>query len=419
MRTTTKTYIGLILGLLFLFWRPGPAASEYSIQPGITLSEEYNDNIFLTPRNPVRDYITRLVPSIHAVYDMPAWQWSLAYAYDYRYYRYKSRDEDSTHDLLFTNHTNLIRDFLFLDIRDNYRRVSLDTTHDFTRQSLFLNQTDSNEFSASPYVRFDLTTHTSGTTGYQYRNLWYEDRAAINKSEHSGFIDLVDELSLRTALMAGFRYTRNIADVSDGSMDYDKIDVSAGPRYEYAEGCRIWVILGNSTFRTLHSNQERKGNQAFWDIGIRHRFIYSTLSLSATLTYIDDPQRIQRREDRYVALFTKEMDRVTLGLTAGRWEYRDILTKHLQNTRNGIGGALTYTFSGDLSASYALNIDRYEDNQQKTYSMLYLNVLRLEYAFPTETRLAFNYRFTHGYSPDDFSQNYDNNSVVVELNKRF
>ena len=33
--------------------------------------------------------------------------------------------------------------------------------------------------------------------------------------------------------------------------------------------------------------------------------------------------------------------------------------------------------------------------------MLYLNALRLEYLFPANTTLALDYRYEHGYSPDE------------------
>src|SRR5574337_1783207 len=98
-----KIYGVIILGIAVLLWTARPAGAEFSVQPSLTLSEEYNDNIFLSPKEPVHDYISRLVPSIHAVYDAPAWQWNLAYAFDYRYYRYESKRHDSTHDLLFAN----------------------------------------------------------------------------------------------------------------------------------------------------------------------------------------------------------------------------------------------------------------------------------------------------------------------------
>ena len=48
--------------LLFMILVPPRRASgaEFTIQPELTLSEEYNDNIFLTTTNRQTDYISRL-----------------------------------------------------------------------------------------------------------------------------------------------------------------------------------------------------------------------------------------------------------------------------------------------------------------------------------------------------------------------
>jgi hypothetical protein len=378
------------------------------------LSEEYSDNIYLTPENALPDYVTRVMPSIRMVYTAPFWDWDVAYAFDYRYYAYRSREHDSTHALTLLNRTNLVRERLFLDVRDEYRRVSLDPVRDYTQQSLFVNQTDSNDLNISPFFVFDITSHTSGTIGYQYRNLWYRQEGAINKTANGGYLDLVDELSPRTAISAGVRYIREDSDV----FTYDKVDILAGPRYEYAEDSLVWLYLGNSWITPEDGTRETQG---FWDVGIRHRFLTYTLTFNAALTYIDDPQQIVRRQDRYTATFQKNTDRWALAATVGRWEYRDLLTKHLQFTRHGLNGTLAYSLTEALRGAYSFNIDRYEDNSLRTYSMLYLNGLRLEYQFPANTMLALDYRYEHGYSPDsiNYQMNYDSNRVALEIRKIF
>lgn len=398
------------------------AAAEYALQPGLLVSEEYSDNVFLSPDNEVDDYITRVVPSVHFVYTAPVWEWDVAYAFDFRYYAERSKSNDSTHSLHLANHTSIVREFFFIDVIDDYKRVSLDTSQDFTLQSLFVNQTDTNQLTVAPYLRFNLSSHMSTTTGYRYRNLWYEERSAIDRTEHSVYADVSNELSLRTVLNAGIRYSRTESDL----ISYNKTDVYAGPRYEYAEGSTVWLIVGASL---LDQEQEDRSTQALWDIGILHQFVTYTVSFNAALTYIDDPgrrddparRRVQRREDRYVATLRKETERFTLGATVGRWEYRNMLTQHLENTRNGVGGSVSYEITPALRGTYALTIDRFDDDRMKTYSMLYLNTARLEYTFPADTRLALEYRFAHGYSPDavNYYKNYDNNRVILELRKLF
>jgi hypothetical protein len=406
--------VAVFMTAAFLF-TVKPAAAEYRIQPAVTLSEEYNDNLFLTPQNPVQDYITRALPSIRFLYTAPLWDWNVAYAYDYRYYAHKSKIHDSTQTLSLTNHTTLVKDFFFIDIKDTYSRVSLDTTRDYTQQSLFLNQTDSNVASVTPYFNLHLSSRMSGTTGYEYRNVWYKDPTAIDKTEHSAFADISDEMSLRTFMTAHIRYTR----AETRPLTYSKTDASAGPRYEYADGSTLWLNIGNTWFAS--EQQDKRGSQLFWDTGFSHKYRTYTLSFVAALTYIDDPTRIQRREDKYVGTFRKETDRFTLGLTAGMWEYRDILTKHLQNTRYSAGGTVSYRITPALQGTYSLSIDRNVDNVMRTFSMLYLDAVGLAYQLGENTTLSADYRFTHGYSPDpvNYGLNYDNNRVTVQLTKQF
>ena len=398
-----------------LLFTVNAAKAEYRIQPALTLSEEYNDNIFLTPKNPTQDYITRALPSIHFLYTAPLWDWDVAFAYDYRYYAHKSKIHDSTFTLNLANHTTLVKDFFFIDLKDVYSRVSLDTTRDYTQQSNFLNQTDSNVASATPYFTLRLSSRMTGTTGYQYRNIWYKDPAAIDKTEHSVFAHLSDEMSLRTYMNADIRYTRSETRL----ITYNRTDVSAGPRYEYAEGSTLWFNIGNTWFAS--EQQDIRGSQVFWDTGFAHKFRTYTLSFVAALTYIDDPLRILRREDRYVGTFRKETERFTLGFTAGLWEYRDILTKHLQNSRYGTSGTVSYRITPALQGTYSLSIDRNEDNVMRTFSMLYLDEVRLAYQLGASTALAVDYRFTHGYSPDpiNYGLNYDNNRISLQLTKQF
>ncbi len=393
----------------------GPAAAESRIQPALAVSEEYNDNIFLSPIDPVHDYITRVLPSIHFLYSSSLWDWDVAYAYDYRYYADKSVIHDSTQAISLTNHTTLVNEFFFVDLKDIYSRVSLDPAHDYTQQSLFVNQTDANVASASPYFAFHLSSHMTATTGYEYRNVWYKDPAAIDSMGHSVYAHIGDEMSLRTIMTADIRYTR----IESRPLTINKTDVSAGPRYEYAEGSTLWFIIGNSWFAS--EQQEFRGTQAFWDTGFSHKFMTYTLSFNAALTYVDDPNFILRREDRYVATLRKDTERFTLGLTAGLWEYRDILTKHLQDSRYSTSGTVSYALTPELKGTYSLTIDRFEDNQQQTFSMLYLNEVRFDYLLAEKTTLSLDYKFAHGYSPDavNFFQNYDNNRITLELSKRF
>jgi len=140
------------------------AYADFAVSPSIAVSEEYNDNVFVSPDRRT-DYITSLMPGIILSYNAPFWDWDLAYNFAYRYYARKSQEDDFAHSMSMHGLTRLIDDFLFLDISDNYSRVSLNIARDRTLESNFVNQSDSNNFTASPYLRFHPVPKVSMRTG--------------------------------------------------------------------------------------------------------------------------------------------------------------------------------------------------------------------------------------------------------------
>ncbi len=387
--------------------------AEYRMQPAVTLSEEYNDNIFLSPNNRVGDYITRAIPSLSFSYKAPFWDWDAAYAYDSRRYA-KNNVDQNTHTLNLTNHTRIIQDFLFLDAADSYSRISLTPVRDFTQESLFVNQTDTNAVTVNPYCKFKASSLLTLTTGYQYRNIWYKNPGAIDKIDHRAYAEAKEELSQRTTITASARHTRT----ESTTLDYWRTDLSAGPRYEYADGSTVWFTIGNTW---VGSDMRERESQAFWDTGITLKYLTYTLSFNTATTYIDDPLTVLRREDRYVATFNKQAARFTLDLSAGLWEYRDAVTKHLQNSRYGTAVTFNYSFTQALHGIYNLTINRLEDNQLDTYSSLYLNGVRFEYLLAENTTLSVDYRYADNYSPDpaNYYMNYYDNRFIVEIAKKF
>ncbi len=421
------------------FIAPGmtPAAGTInSLNVNLMVSEEYNDNVLLSPNNPKEDYILRIVPGINGQYTSALWDWNVTYTYDYRNYARKTRTDDTTHTLNLVNHTRLVKEFLFLDVTDRYYRVSTDIIHDFTQQSLFLNQSDTNTFTATPYMRWDITTQTSGTAGYQYRNVWYKNSALSDKTDQSAFIDIGNQMSLNTVFSAAVRYTDTSAVSSAANypvlasalttttakipVDFHRVDIAIGPRHVIdSNGSRYWLIIGNTWFDANKVNVSV--SQMTWDMGLELFYKTHSLTINSALIYIDDPQRILRREDRYVGSYRAQGDRYLFTATAGLYEYRDVTSKHLQNTRYNIGGSIGYDIFTNTRGTYTLAIDRYEDNERNTFYMIYDNWVSLSYALTSTSHAYLNYQRTHGYSPDKqyYNQNYDNNRITLGYTKQF
>jgi hypothetical protein len=385
--------------------------AEFDLQPAITINEEYTDNLFLTTTDRKDDYITRVVPSIRWTYKAPLWDWDVAYAYDHRYYA-KYRDDQDLYTLDLKNHTRILGDFLQLDIEDVHARKPLSVVRDWTQESYFLNQTDINTFTVNPYIRMRTSSNSRVTIGYWYRNIWHQDPTAIDTIDHRVYTTANYDLSANLTTNMDVRYTSTEA----GNDRRRRMDLFGGFDYVYAMDSKSWFKIGNTWFAFGTADET---SQVTWDAGIAQKSGKYSYSFAAKLTYLDDPFYIVRREDRYVATVNRDTERTSLGISAGRYEYRKSNSKHLENTRYELTGKISHASSQTSKIIYDLSIGRIEDNVLDQYTAIYRGGVRFEYMPSATLRIALQYRYANAYSPDVYTANYDSNRVMVEINKSF
>ncbi len=398
---------------LFTVCPDNAGAAELKVLPSLAVSEEYNDNIFLTRYNKVDDYITRAIPAFTLDHKTAFWDWHLDLAYDYRYYANGSKTGDSTYRADLINHTVLINNFFFLDVLDKYERVSLTTTTDFTQQSLFVNQTDSNIFTVNPYFVMRNETRYTPILGYRYVNTWYKDSTqGISTVDNIGYAEMITALSSNVTFTIGARYTQDQNKVED----YNKTDVYAGPKYTYAPDSYVYCLIGESflDFQTLNDTKH-----VIWDAGITHRYSTSTVSFQTKSDYIHDPEQILRRVDFYVATIKKETPRTSYTILAGLYEFRNAATNHLEDDSYLLEGTLRHAISPTLTLLLEETVQRIEDRQDNTTVSLWESGVRLARRMLESLTLSLEYRYTNSYSHDSYSDNYVNNRVIVGLKKVF
>ena len=402
----------VILGAVSFVSPVDVEGSEFHVQPGLFLSEEYNDNVLLTTENTYDDYITRTAPSLSVVYMAPSWEWDVAYAYNYRLYARRTVRNDSSYTLDLTNKNRLMADFLFLDVKDQYSRVSLDVTRDYTKESDFVNQSDRNLLAISPYLVLKPLSQMTVTTGYSYMDTWYKDPLAIDRIDHITYADVRQDWSQRSAVIAGVRHTLDI----NNTEGYAQDDLYLGQYYEYAEKSTVMFKLGNSWF-----DFESKGraSQVFWDATLTQQFPTITLTYETGLRFVTDPLLNLRREDRYVATARKDVGRSFLVVSCGLFEYREAEYKHLEDTRYQLTGTISHGLTEKSTLTLNLAAERLDDNQEGTSVETYRTGVRYGYSIQEKFSLAVDYQYTNVYSPDISSQTYDNNRFAVELRKDY
>jgi len=399
--------------ILFTFWPDDAGASELMALPSITVGEEYNDNVFLTRYNKLDDYITRVIPAFHLTYKTSLWDLKLDLSYDYRYYAKGTKTGDSTYRANLRDHSELINNFFFIDVLDTYDRVSESVARDFTTQSLFVNQTDTNVFTFNPYFVMRNESRYTPILGYKYVNTWYKQSGNIDTVENIGYAEMITALSSSVTFTAGVRYTQGLNKIED----YDRLEIYAGPSYTYAPNSYVFFTIGENWFDFEHESENTK--HMVWDAGITHRYSTVTVAYRMKSEYIPDPLNVLKREDSYVATLTKEVPRTSFSVLAGLFEFRGAKTSHLENTTYQLTGTLSHAISPTLTFGLHETIRRLEDNVNDTVIALWESGVRLERRILADLILSLDYRYTNSYSHNSYSDNYVNNRFSIELSKSF
>jgi len=384
-------------------------AGEFSFHPSLAVREEYTDNVF-EQRDPRRsDYITRLLPGLALKYNAPLWDWDLAYTFDYRIYARNSRDDESTHDLAAKGQIRIVDEFFFLDLSDSYKRVSLDVSRDFTQEGLFANQSDSNIASASPYLVFHPGNRTTLKTGYRYTNVWYRNPTAIDKREHSGFLNASYEYSSKVSFNADYTFVHQ-----NSVTPYNRHSPSAGARYEYADKCFLFAQGG---YTWVDYRDAPDFNKPFWNAGITHTLNTLAVTFTTGVQYPEDPLSGFTRQTEYNLALNKTYERGTAGLSVYYAKYDGETVARTK--KYGVGLTGRYDVTERLSGSLAANLERYDFRDPSGHTRRIYVAPGLSYALPWETTLSLFYTFVDYDSAARVEDNYSVNRVALEVRKVF
>ncbi len=398
--------------LLVSVCAPLPAhAGELSFHPYLAVSEEFTDNVYESRAEKRSEFITRLLPGLTFKYVAPFWDWDLAYNLDYRFYARDSRGDETTHNLAAKGQIRLIDERLFLDISDTFKRVSLDVSRDYTQEGLSANQSDSNTFTVSPYAVFRPGGQTTIKTGYRYSNVWYRDPDAIDKQEHTGFVDVTHEFSPKISLSGGYAFTRQ-----ESSSAYDRHSPFAGARYEYAENCFVFA-QGGYTWITYRQAGRGEFNNPYWSAGVTHTLGVYVLTAGAAVSYPEDPLTGVTREKTFSFSAARPIER---GDISGSLYYSTFDGSGVDRTRK-LGGGVNarYSLTEKLNGRLAANVEHYEYRTVSGHTRRVYISPGLSYTLPWNTNISLSYAFVDYDSSARFAENYTVNRVMLEARKTF
>jgi hypothetical protein len=387
-------------------------AAEFEVHPSLAVSEEYTDNVFETTTNRISDYITRVLPGIALSYRAPALTGNLGYVFDYRYYARDSHKNETTHSLTAKGKLTAVDNLLFLEISDEYQRVSLDATRDVTRESLFVNQSDRNVATVSPYLTLRITERIPFKAGYRFIDTRYFDSVGIDKIDHRAFMETAYELSKRWSLTASYTFTRELADIDN----FSQHQALGGFRYEYADKSFLFAQAGNAWTR-YDSGQSL--NSLNWNAGLTHVFDTVTGTVSTGVRYNEDPLSNIMKESFVSGSIEKRINRGSMSFSPMYSEYVLTKTDTLQTKKYAATVSGQYEFAADLKGKLTFQAEKYEQPLVGSYTRRFQVDYGLNYLLAKQLVALLSYIYVGYYSPGIAYDNRHVNRVMIEIRKTF
>ncbi len=269
-------YFGLLPVMIIFIC--APSFAEFSLNPSISVKEEYNDNIFLTETGRTDDFITTINPKIVLKYSpYRTINFDLDYGLNFTFYSENTNLNDTDlNEAQRLNFQTMIKPSsrFYINISDTYERVPVDIRNPTSPENLFLNLTDRNVFTASPNMILPFTDTISTTIGYSYTNIWYRDPSLVNSDTHSAFLTLDKKFSPKINGAVHYEYYTYRPDLNgEGSnvaeAKYDRHEASAKMDYRITPSVTINGSLGVAWFNYQDVDNIR---EFIWNIGTDNIF---------------------------------------------------------------------------------------------------------------------------------------------------
>jgi hypothetical protein len=421
----------LLLGCASQSW------AAFSLVPGITFREEYNDNIYLDADDEEDDYITTVAPSLLMKWEGPRIDLSLDARIMFQDYANNS-DEDrigpgeADQGSTFNALVKIVPDIIFLRVSDSYSRVALDEGDRGAEGNNSVNLTDSNLLEVNPYLQFQLMSDLQATVGYIYSNQWYgnedendpgeEDDEGDDAESHTYNVGLTKALSSRIALSLNGEHheyrpkdpVKTFVVDEEGAYEFDKDSVRVGLSYQVNERLHLEGGYGHSW---LNYDVRKDVDSDTWDVSADYE-ISSTLKAGISyakdyeVTVEDGPSD----RDKYSAYLEYD-DRIKFRVSAfmTKDEYVEI-----DRENDSFGGDLNSTlpFTDKSGVMLGLNYTNYDQSGVEAEEYDRYGAICSLYYDISRGRLSLGYTYTRNDS-DLEDEDYTNNIAFLAASLSF
>jgi len=384
-------------------------------QAFILVSEEYTDNILLDQQR-IEEYITRIVPTVTLHHENRMFRIDGKYSLDYKYYAnyadYRSRlglgKDDIDHVIDVTLEGEPVRNTLFVNAQETYKKVSLDVPRDYSEESYFLNQSESNMLYINPYLVLRPFTVFDIKTGYVYRKMNYVQEDANDSQDQAVYVELERKPSDNVAYGAGYQYHTQDNRIND----FREYEEYVTMRYGSEEANHIMIRLGNSHFRFENG---AKTDSFTWDATALLGSEQYGFNLQSRRVAISNPKGAPLREDTYRIEMTAKTMKSSHSYSASYSEFSDLSTGENTTKRYRAFGTIKY----DVTSTTGLNVDArydvYRDEMAKTQTDVYYISAAVRRTITKRIDASLAYRYSESSSEDVPGDNYHSNRFILTL----
>lgn len=386
---------------------------ELKVYPAMTVSEIYDDNLYNDSRDRVSEFVTRIMPSLSGRYQTGRLDLELGYTLDYRYYLKGERDNEDVHFLEAKGTAALVKDKVFLEVQDEYARVSLDATRDFREESLFINQSNRNIFSASPYFDIRPTPRTSLKGGYRFVDVMYENDEGTDRQDHVFFLEGGRELTQYTTARFGGRYISQTTE----DLDHKQQDVWGGVRWRYSDA---FSFFGNLGYTWIDYEEGSREGNITWDIGVTRVLPWFDVTASTGVSYVEDPDdaHVFRLETHRLTL-SKDWSRSRASVSGSFSEFHLTDPDVLDTRRYGGTIDINHELTPRWTILAAVSGYTFDDAIEDTETVRYILNGALSYLIATDFTGTLGYYYIDSHSPELEEDRYRTNRVILEVRKVF
>jgi len=255
---------GILCGFGFLGSTSAGAADGFTVTPGVSVSESYNDNVNLAPKGSEQSaWITTLSPIINVTDDSSRLKLNFSYAPQGIFYFGDVSQRQLNQDLQAYAEATLYPDILFFDIESSIDQEIANSTGPIAATTL---TTSSNlqtveAFRAGPIMRNHLGSYANSETRYTYSLVstsgnvvpplqTNEFQQTFTGGDYFGRLGwtvtadyLRDDYQSASSITNGTTTTNSTLGASGGTAYRDEY-VSASPKYAIYQGFSLLATIG-------------------------------------------------------------------------------------------------------------------------------------------------------------------------------